>query len=432
MKTRTLFIFLVLTLQSAYTAYPIRIAPRDSVQAFFGTRNVKVIFSESDKGLYLIDFSSDEEPSAVQTNAHSDAKLPVLSPDGAWSAYANNTTGEFSGSISSSWLIELPSGTPIIISDTASVPRFVKNNSVPTVVYATCSKNSYDYEAYTWQSCGEMITAAYNGGSFIRDTLYKNGSFLGGLSYDEAYFAHAEARVFAFLFNIHSDTTGDILPLHCLEGKSLQACNSSISSSQIFTDAVMYFDFGTGGAPEELGSAWRQHERIFISRSDGNIYRQYEKPEITMDSSVRSWEWNYPEWSNHPYFAIASVLVQRGYTENGSTDRRYRNEYLYAINLKDSTYIELAKSQDTLSDGNTSMRWPALWVENTGLSEDPTWLATPYYENTTTCELDTPTVVIPKPDSQSDKKDKSGCGSGAGLALLPPLWFKVRKRVMRG
>jgi hypothetical protein len=90
--------------------------------------------------------------------------------------------------------------------------------------------------------------------------------------------------------------------------------------------------------------------------------------------------WNYPEWSNHPYFSAAAIEVRRLWkADGGGFDETWKGEAVYAINLKDSTYIKLIESSDTSQTTETHMRWPWLWVDTEGLQEDAQWLQTPGY-----------------------------------------------------
>jgi hypothetical protein len=167
----------------------------------------------------------------------------------------------------------------------------------------------------------------------------------------------------------------------------IQTCNPSISSSRVFFDAMMYLDIGTESIvssspyrPKNLGS-WGFHTRIFISRSTNDIARYYDVPvnppvvavvQKAGDVTVKSWD--SPRWSNHPYFASATLFLERAW-DDGTTDR---NEAIYLIDLRNSSYVKLLSLADTSGSNSLSMDYPWLWVEtpsDLASSEDENWLA---------------------------------------------------------
>jgi hypothetical protein len=87
-------------------------------------------------------------------------------------------------------------------------------------------------------------------------------------------------------------------------------------------------------------------------------------------------EWYYPEWSNHPYYAAASLNIDRLWLKSGNWAHTYNTESIYLVGLKDSTYVKLIESTDTSSASATSFIYPWVWVEKSaGFEEDPAWLA---------------------------------------------------------
>jgi hypothetical protein len=82
--------------------------------------------------------------------------------------------------------------------------------------------------------------------------------------------------------------------------------------------------------------------------------------------SVTSIQWNFPEWSNHPYYAAATVLAERlWYLSQNPLPWNYRslNEKIYLYNLKDSTYLKLVESKDTSLSGTLDLKWPYVWID---------------------------------------------------------------------
>jgi hypothetical protein len=432
---------------SGAQSLPVRTTDANTVQQFFGTRNVKLAFALSMKGIYYIDFS-ETAPAPHLLPQSVGGMLPVISPDGQWVTYQKGVNGDYapdSITKASAWVQQLnETSTPIKVTDTGFVPRFVQNAPTqPTVIYATASYSPMITDSYTFRGHGKMIKAVYSGGAWERTTVWAGGSYLGGLSYDNRYFAHAEQRRNAWMFDLDNCALGPAR-LHAFSTTSGQACNSSVSSSRIFTNAMMYFDFGGNFAP--LGGIWGVHERLFISRNDGSVLRYFAVPaDIPVDANgpgngeVTSVEWNYPEWSNYPYFAAATTQLER-YWASGSA--YLANEIVYGLDLRQSARnTRLVASTDTVA-GSVSFRNPWVWVEvPAGFSEDPSWLLTPAWTATTPVEHPYPAPCLsdtitpsaapsatPTPaatPTPSPVDDHNGCGKGFGLAFIPPVGFRI-------
>jgi hypothetical protein len=98
----------------------------------------------------------------------------------------------------------------------------------------------------------------------------------------------------------------------------------------------------------------------------------------TDPKSFTSATWHHPEWSNHPYFAAATVNAERYFKNNsGSYDNTSYQERIYLVNFKDSLYIEVLRP-DTIAynvKATSGFYWPWLWVEvGAGFAEDQNWL----------------------------------------------------------
>jgi hypothetical protein len=147
---------------------------------------------------------------------------------------------------------------------------------------------------------------------------------------------------------------------------------------------MMYLDIGSDGVfqyhPKNLGN-WSFHTRIYISRSNNAIVRYYDVPaypplvlKAQNSGDIIAKQWASPRWSNHPYFASSALYLERSWGGNNET---FRNEAIYLINLKDSSYTKLMSISDTSSTSATSLEFPWLWVETPrGFEnqEDGQWL----------------------------------------------------------
>ncbi|MBD3345355.1 MAG: hypothetical protein GF401_09870 [Chitinivibrionales bacterium] len=367
-----------------------------------GTSNVKLVFIWN-RSMYYVDFT-ENAPSIRKIAAVTDAAIPVISPDGNWVTYATQTTQDGATlSPSTAWVCRLAhDGQPMQVSqsDNGFVPRFMRSRlDTPTVIYSTAGYH-LDNKSYAWDGAGivaakKIIDGAVESGETV---VFNGGSYFGGISYDERYLGSAENNAYAHIldlqdqskvpyevhsFQVRSSATGQMLQ------HTVQTCNASMSSSRIITDAIMYVDFGLMYAQCQCTSAigpWDFHTRLFISKSDATILRYYDIPSApqTADTAtagngeIIGREWSYPEWSNHPYFAVTSILNRRRYLDPAISflipvERRER---ITLINLKDSSYTDLIQSTDTTAfDSDASFIFPGLWIEvPSDFIEEPGWL----------------------------------------------------------
>ena len=173
------------------------------------------------------------------------------------------------------------------------------------------------------------------------------------------------------------------------------ACNPSRSASGIFTNTMLYFDFGSAAIAaakcfHPLLGTWGMHEIIFLSRFDGEDLRTYAMPAdrpivpVAAASGVGEAvgkQWNNPEWSNHPYYAVASLLVDRLWSVSGNWNHTTNTESIYLVNLKDSVYLKLVESADTSYASTTTFENPFIWVQvPAGFAEDTGWLKQTIWE----------------------------------------------------
>jgi hypothetical protein len=420
--------------------------PLAQVSAFFGTGQVKLIFKAHGEGLYLVDYSQPQgdQPTVRLLPNTLNASFPVISPDGNYVAYTTGTVDdEFTRTAMVPWLRSLTSDQVYQVAPLGYVPRFVQDETVVKVLYATASKHPTPSK-YTFEGAGKMVVATFTGAAFTYDTLWHGGVMLGGLSRDGRYMGHGQQAFYSFILDLQNSSN---LPfaMHCLEGGAPgQVCNTSISSSHYYPNMLLYFDTGAKAAlaPAALGGPWGNHKRLFISRSDGAIVRYFDlpaeiRPDFQASGLIANAEWNFPEWSNHPYFAVTTIKATRKWDVGGNWNSisYIRNERLYGVNFHDSLYLQLALANDTTSSSTANYLNPWMWVGSGAPAEAPGWLEGERYMPASACVIpgvtdipeDTTPPVPPKPAENKDDND-GPCGRGAVGALLPPLFFKLWPR----
>jgi len=337
-------------------------APIESVEAFFGKRDVRLVFSQLEK-LYLVSWESgaarswelsqgDETPDFY---APTYIPSPLFSPDGKWVTYA--TDQGYQGFVMNvenpalpSWRLPLSAGG--LFYNTAD-PHFVTrsgSNAVEWIYFANT-----DGQVDFIDRCGAFDGYTYRVALMNDSTLDSlqptglPGAFRGGISRD-GYWAgttYGETGLF---------DTRDSLPPRLLAGRA-QKCNASMNpfpTGSLNTDFLMLLAFG-GTYQSPLGPIQEaQHENLWIySKEDLAVWR-------ARTPGAGYYRWNKPEWSTHPRFASA-VAARKG--EEGQS----WNCDLFSVKLPDlanarrDTLYEaegnLALGKGRFSEGTYSHLW---------------------------------------------------------------------------
>ncbi|HUI91762.1 MAG TPA: T9SS type A sorting domain-containing protein [Chitinivibrionales bacterium] len=381
------------------------VATQDQVAAACGTTNVKLVFG-CQSGLYFVDFS-ETSPQISSISLADPAYVPDISSDGNWVAYqtGSNAEGGPSTAVATAWIRALAaSGTPVKVADTGYVPRFVQNAppDTPEVIYATSVACPQD----TCYALGQTLLKKIAGGAAgPAEVVFDKGSYYGGLSWDNRYLNSAwEGGPNAFMLDLQGGN-GVPAALHTMRVKknvtnadtfvTVKTCNPSRSASRIFTNTMMFYDFSSAAITlakcyHPILKTWGTHQLLFISRSDSEDLRVYDTPYMSLvplsiaqgNGEPVAKEWNTPEWSNHPYFAVSGMVVDRLFSAGaGSYDHTLNSEAVYLVNLKDSLYVRLVETTDTSHASMVSLENPFVWVQvPAGFQEDSTWLKQTIWE----------------------------------------------------
>jgi hypothetical protein len=366
---------------------------RDFLIKGSGTSNARMVFVNSTNGKYgqlcYLDFSEEADTPAIhKITAVTNAKVPVISPDGQWVVYDTGDGGEAGSnkSLRSSVFIckIAENATPVLVkADSASEPRFMQN--VPagkdTIIYSTLLPD------FGWQDSGKTMKVGVDIVNNIpvigtSKELWGKGGYSGGQSWNKQYLCGGGGSV--AMLDVQGNGKADTITTYH------QACNVSISSSRLFNDRAMYLTTGDHDSRIGPDTTWKQWQIIFISDYAKEVVRYYRCPTMfkfdpqTPDTSDRliSFFWHHPEWSNHPYFAAATVNIDRAYYVTPTWEHTQYQERLNIINLRDSLYLEVLRPQSQVYVYNPSqynavsgILWPWLWVQTPDdLQEDSLWL----------------------------------------------------------
>lgn len=386
-------------------------AKLDSV---YGTHNIKLVFNCLNQ-MYFVDFSQ-STPQILPLTGVTSAYYPVISQDGHWVTYQTGSDAEFKSPnpvAATSWVRELAAaGTPAKVSDTAFVPRFVQNTpaDTPEILYSTSVACPTVGGVDLCFAAGQTLKRKIIGkAAQAPEVVFGTGSYYGGISWDNRYLNTAwEAGPNAFMLDLQ-DPSATPRPVHTMRTMKVKkdstaldtfdmipigACNISRSASHIFTNTLLYFDFSSAaiksaGCYHPILGTWKVHEKLFISRYDGEDLKVFDMPAdqpVIPTSSAQgigepvAKQWDNPEWSNHPYFATAGLYIDRLFKVSGLWQHTYNTEAIYLVDLKDSSYVRLVQTTDTSSTSTTTFANPWIWVDASGLTEDSTWLAHTIWE----------------------------------------------------
>ncbi len=353
-----------------------------------GSANAKLVFSnlsykENTVQLCYINFALEIDTPVVYTlDSAQDAKVPVISPDGKWVVFARGNGVEAGSPVakrSSIYLCKLEQDAiPIpLVSDSACEPRFLQQADQLTVIYATLAPN------FAWEGIGKTMkitidTTVEPPAIGTPEVLFEHGGYTGGLSWDGKYLCTGGGNVVMIDLTSGATKPDTVSPF-------AQSCNASISSSHYYTNTMIYLTTIASHPLVNGGKPWGKWQVILINNSDGELMNGYSYPTTytfpieTNPESFSKARWHHSEWSNHPYFAAATLNADRYFEIGGEYVNTRYQERLYLLNLKDSSYIEVlhpeAISYNDIPDDESGFHWPWLWVEITdNFKEDSTWL----------------------------------------------------------
>jgi hypothetical protein len=331
---------------------------------------------------FLDYFGTNAEPTIRTIAAANNPSVPVISPDGDWIAYASGDGTEAGSALSarsSVYLVHMSEeAVPILIAaDSACEPRFVQTaEDHLELIYTTLAPN------LGWEGFGKTLKVAIDmtgptpsiGKPVV---LADDGSYTGGLSWDGRYLGGGGGHV------AMRDLQAPNERPDTLSYQGIQSCNASISSSRLYTHTLMYLN--TMGQHPGLngGKPWGQWEAILIGSREGELHKGFMYPTDpvypleTEPASLSRVKWHHNEWSNHPYFATATVNAERYFkAASGYVNSAYQ-ERIYLLNLRDSTYLEILRPDRIAyaNQGFGGFYWPYLWVEvPADFTETPGWL----------------------------------------------------------
>jgi hypothetical protein len=328
----------------------------DSVQAFFGGKDIKLVFTLN-RLLYLVTYVVGEP--SVTLISHNDEGVngaqgsinsPLISPDGKKILYPGTTLGK------PAFMLDAVAGDAdawrVPIDPKARVtadPHWYREGNKTWIYFATLA-GLVSYSDRCAQISGNTYRIEVTGDTSVGpiDTSGIPGAFRGGISKDGQWAGTSYATT--ALYDRSNQSTRVL-------ANGEQQCNPSMNPFPIGSkhmDYIMVLAFGGTEYATITGKPIIEglHENLWIYNRDNKIVWQAKRTDETFYL-----RWDKPEWSTHPEFATA-VALRRG---DGDGD-------LYVIkigDLADKDEGELNQAQAYLKIGKggfTSDSYSHLWV----------------------------------------------------------------------
>jgi hypothetical protein len=330
-------------------------AQGDSVSAFFGGKDVKLVFTLT-KQMYLVTYvagvpsitriSHDDEG---VNGAQGAINSPLFSPDGKKILFAGTTRGK------PAFILDAVAGD----AEALRVPLDPKARVTADPHWHVQGGKTWIYFAtqsgliYYSDRCSQIPGSTYRI-EVLGDTLLDSirisgipGAYRGGLSKDGMWAGTSYASS-----TLYDAATGST---RLLAGGA-QQCNPSMNpypAGSKNMDHMMVLAFG-GKYPTITGDSVSEglHENLWIYNKDNKIVWQAKLPDTT-----RYLRYDKPEWSTHPDYATAVVLWSE--TEPGE---------LFVVKIGDLANVEDGKLHQAggflrIASGKfTSDSYSHLWV----------------------------------------------------------------------
>jgi hypothetical protein len=282
----------------------------DSVRAFFGGKDIKVVFVLN-KSMYLLTYAGNN-PVLTRISQNDEGlyggqgaiNSPLFSPDGRKILFAGTTRGKpafvqdaVAGGIPSLRVPVDPKG------HTTAEPHWHSENGKTYVYFATLPGLIF-YD----KSCGQIPGATYRR-EMLNDSTFDStrttgipGAYRGGISRDGLWAGTSYAT--SVLFDMGAKKS------YVLAGEA-QQCNPSMNPyppGSKHNDYMLILAFG--GLPaykliDGRDTVEGLHENLWIYNKDDKIVWQ-----AAMPDKKYYLHFDKPEWSTHPDFATAVILVR--------------------------------------------------------------------------------------------------------------------------
>lgn len=311
----------------------------EEIREFFGTNFVRLAAVDAvTDGLLLADFGGLSSSLNEYDFGDTIVRHPVISPDGNRIAFSTRMEGQQGNSqiYVGDFLMRYP--LQRLDSVNASIPRFRVDPQTQDTLLIMVNQAGSNEDSSSWVQTAKTLGLPLQRDSLKSSDLFSfsfPGAFHSGFSEDGRYAVSGYTRLRVYDQETQQLVTRFTSPQN---GKpmteSIQVCNASISSGS--DPKILFIDFGSS-ASEIVGRPYGVHEILLVmDAASGQITNWFEPPADKKG-------WNFPEYSNHSNFAVATV-----------TNAAESNQEVIAIRLSDGATLTLLRGEE--------LWMPSLWI----------------------------------------------------------------------
>lgn len=308
---------------------------KEKVFRFFGTDRVKlaVVLPESDQ---MAVYQWQNVSLGASWVEYSSLRHPEWSPEGKRIAFGTRSEGQSKGGKLLLWdgrrlcdSLETPLGM---------IPRWHVNGSDTEIIFVDHAYSNQNLSEWSSNTHAYRVGVHWRSFTSLAEKLDIPGGFHSGFTSDLTYWTSGYTQLRTY---DQKENTIRTLFQSPHNGKAAsesdQVCNVSLAPDT--SKNILFIDFGSNQSSSIVNRPYGVHEILFrMHGPSDSVLDIYNAPEEYEG-------WNYPEYSNHPNFAVATA-----------TDASGMNPVVYAIRLSDGETLPLAWGKD--------LWMPSLWLDS--------------------------------------------------------------------
>ncbi len=330
--------------------------PAIEISEFIGTDKVKIAYTLREEGsrfIYFVDFSANnQKPIRLKKPKGREAlhgDSPIISPEGTFVAYYLTAGADVRGA----YIHRLNSDAePVLISENGTEPHWWVDSAGKTYVIFSNQLISTSLDKGHYFTFRQQVSLEGNGSLIgVADTIAPY-PMNGGLSADGRFLCTGYTQ--AAFYDL---STGTLIKVN----EGVQVCNPSICPDPLHPDRMLFLNFygvqnfaentfaGLPDYPADKDGNLPLHAVCFIVDA-GNRVCDY----IPIGAAGKAYrEWQDPEWSNDPDFAVALAVIDEGNADaaiiKNIGDGNRRKDILiittgkYKLNYNSTPYLWIGK-----------------------------------------------------------------------------------------
>lgn len=269
------------------------------IQANVGHDKTKLVFRNEITGnISMVDFFGGKI-NVAEFDDSVDAYHPAISPDGNNVAFCTKSEGDIGKS--ELYVRHLKRNDTTLVKldvESAAIPRWMVFNNDTFIVYVNDTQVNSDEMVWKQQS---TWLVQYKNDSFGVPAKILDGTFHGGISTDGTL-AVTGARLLRSRVAANGGSIYDAYANDFLWYNGEQACNASLARDG--SKRTLFLDFGGATGAAFVGAPYREHERILVVDSVGNLLQTVASP--------AGYAFDHTEWVYGQNKAVATLRDVNG------------------------------------------------------------------------------------------------------------------------